>query len=77
MYEGVGMVISLKSIDLQMLCCLSCTYYLNNYDPNFERTGTRRGHRNGYKPRQLNMRVGELLSSSVIALRTKRSQYDS
>jgi len=71
------MLISLKSKDLQMLCCLSCTYYLNNYVPNFERTGTRRGHRNGYKPRQLNTRVGELLSSSVIALRTKRSQYDS
>ncbi len=29
----------------------------------YERTGTRRGHRNGYKPRQLNTRVGKLILS--------------
>lgn len=29
----------------------------------YERTGTRRGHRNGYKPRQLNTRVGKLFLS--------------
>ena len=31
-------------------------------DP-YERTGTRLGHRNGYKPRQLNTRVGKLFLS--------------
>lgn len=29
----------------------------------YERTGSRRGHRNGYKPRQLNTRVGKLFLS--------------
>ena len=29
----------------------------------YERTGTRLGHRNGYKPRQLNTRVGKLFLS--------------
>ena len=29
----------------------------------YERTGTRRGNRNGYKPRQLNTRVGKLFLS--------------
>lgn len=29
----------------------------------YERTDTRKGHRNGYKPRQLNTRVGKLFLS--------------
>lgn len=29
----------------------------------YERTDNQRGHRNGYKPRQLNTRVGKLLLS--------------
>jgi len=29
----------------------------------YERTSDRRGHRNGYKPRQLNTRVGKLILS--------------